>query len=754
MHTKKKLVLFFSPLFFIFFIVNSKAQISEGGVPYSFHDYRISDEIPFVKMPSVDNQVLINSENEASNKAEGFCFGKEFDVDYNLFNSGTWTELPNGDRIWRLGISSKDAYSLNLIFNRFYLPPTSNLFIYTKDKQYILGAFTEKNNLPDKIFATNLLPGGEIIIEYYEPQIVKGKGEIHLSTIVHGYKDFFFKGGKYGTSGSCHININCSEGSAYQTVKRSVALILNSSYALCTGTLINNTANDETPYFLTAQHCLSSKNPSKFVFIFGYETQNCDGTNGKNGFSISGATLIADGDNSDFALLKLSSVPPVSYNPYYAGWNRVNSAASSAVCIHHPSGDYKKISLCNTTLVSDHYDDYVEDTHWKVSSWNKGSTEGGSSGSPLFNSGKQIIGQLEGGTASCSDLEGYDLFGKFSYSWLNNNASSSYNRLKDWLDPLNTGVTTLSGYDPCIAKYQYDVAVKEIIYPSTSFCQYYIQPIITIENFGADTLTQLKIYYKLNDMVSFYDWTGVIPFKSSQTVTMPAMDVNDGNYKLTIWSSEPNQHTDENNQNDTLSTGFNYTKGISFISDIRTDVYPEETKWVLKDINGNIIAQNPSTLGIMTSYKDTLCLDTGCYDFVIYDTNGLNGMNGTGAGYYYIYLNNNLILSGIQFEMQDSIRFCIDSTSSIFEQKVINKTFDVTVYPNPTAATATIVLNNIPANETIRAVVYALDGKKIMETTLFKDKQEVDFSSLQSGLYIIKIHGKKYSSVQKLIIQK
>ena len=125
-------------------------------------------------------------------------------------------------------------------------------------------------------------------------------------------------------------------------VKRAVALILNVSSAHCTGTLINNTANNGVPYFLTANHCVINKNLARFVFIFGYETQYCDGTNGMNGFSINGASLVASGVSSDFALLKLSSAPPLSYLPYYAGWNRVNSPAMSAVAIHHPSGDYKK----------------------------------------------------------------------------------------------------------------------------------------------------------------------------------------------------------------------------------------------------------------------------------------------------------------------------------------------------------------------------------------------------------------------------
>jgi hypothetical protein len=68
-------------------------------------------------LPFVDNQTLL-TEEVAQISRETFVFGKEFEVDFNLLNSGVWTDLANGDRLWRLGISSKNAYSLNLIFNK------------------------------------------------------------------------------------------------------------------------------------------------------------------------------------------------------------------------------------------------------------------------------------------------------------------------------------------------------------------------------------------------------------------------------------------------------------------------------------------------------------------------------------------------------------------------------------------------------------------------------------------------------------
>ena len=145
---------------------------------------------------------------------------------------------------------------------------------------------------------------------------------------------------------------------------------------------------------------------------------------------------------------------PVSYAPYYNGWNRINSASPSGVSIHHPDGDIKKISTYTSALVSVTWFG-PPDAHWRVT-WTTttnglGVTEPGSSGSPIFDNNGRIVGTLSGGMSAC-DVGGAgpgtgpdkpDYYGKFSYHWLSNGASSSQ-RLKPWLDPDNT-VTTLDG---------------------------------------------------------------------------------------------------------------------------------------------------------------------------------------------------------------------------------------------------------------------------------------------------------------------
>ncbi len=246
----------------------------------------------------------------------------------------------------------------------------------------------------------------------------------------------------YGDSGSCNNNVNCPEGDPWQDHNRSVAMILTAGGSrICSGALINNVRQDQTQYFLTANHCLGGNN--NWIFMFNYESPGCSNQNGPTNQTVQGSILRASRSTSDFALLELTETIPSSYNVNYAGWSAVNTPPQDPVCIHHPSGDIKKISFDYDAGVSDGWSNN-DGSHWRIVSWEDGTTEPGSSGAPLFDDNYRIVGQLHGGQASCS-FNFNDYFGKFSASWDWGNNSSS--RLKDWLDPDNTGTLILDSYD-------------------------------------------------------------------------------------------------------------------------------------------------------------------------------------------------------------------------------------------------------------------------------------------------------------------
>jgi V8-like Glu-specific endopeptidase len=360
--------------------------------------------------------------------------------------------LDNGDRVWRIRLKSEGAYSLNFTFSRYLVPEGAELFVYTPDKSFKLGAFTYKNNKSYGTLAVAPLPGDEIIIEYYEPEDAEFKGELKIGTLGHDYLDIFkLKDGQFGVSGDCNIDINCPEGNDWQNVKRSVCRIVSNNSGLCTGTLVNNALQNQEPYILTASHCFEgNKTPENSVYFFNYESPSCNGVDGSVNQTISGSTLVAVKDKDlgylDFALVKLSSNVPSTYKPYFAGWDSRGTVPNNTTCIHHPWGDVKKISQDFDVAESSTYVGYGYDPNsfWRVNNWNRGTTEGGSSGSSLFDENGRIVGTLTGGEASCN-VDSCDYFQMFAVSY--NKYNDASNQLQQWLDPANTGIAYLNGYD-------------------------------------------------------------------------------------------------------------------------------------------------------------------------------------------------------------------------------------------------------------------------------------------------------------------
>ncbi|MFH1701074.1 MAG: trypsin-like peptidase domain-containing protein [Candidatus Zixiibacteriota bacterium] len=426
----------------------ASAQLSQGGMPVSFKypALKAQSAVPTESMPDFDIEYFLTE--DSIEQAEGdipFRFGVPFDVNLNLDNSGVWEDIPNGDRLWRLRIESSGAYSINLIYDDYWLPEGAQLFIYNESHDGVIGAFTNTNNKDHGMFASMPVKGDVCFLEYYEPDAVAGQGRISISRVIHAYKDIFkfFQAG-FGGSGSCNINVNCPEGDNWKKDSRAVAMIiLASGTRLCSGALVNNVRYDGTPYFLTADHCLGME--STWIFMFNYESPDCTNIDGPTNMTLQGSTLRANYPPSDMALVEISETPPAGYGVYFAGWSNLDQSSQTSTAIHHPSGDIKKISFDYDSLTSTEYGELAGETHWRVADWDLGTTEGGSSGSPLFNPEHQIIGQLHGGYAAC-DNDDPDWYGKFSYSW--NTGSQPDEQLAYWLDPDNTGLISMIGFDP------------------------------------------------------------------------------------------------------------------------------------------------------------------------------------------------------------------------------------------------------------------------------------------------------------------
>jgi hypothetical protein len=459
-HLKHKSFLFFI-VFILFASFSAFCQIDRGGVPRSFSlpDYQKS-KLQSVDIPAPDFKVISNEDLEDVRLEKAYRVGVEIPVSFSSLTDGDWIETNDGGRLWRLSLKCSNAKAIGLNYSNIRLSQDCDMFVYTPDHTIVIGAFTKNELGYGNIFATRPISGDEVIIEVFEPKSCRNKSIVEISGISYLYRGFV--PGLKSTSGSCEVNINCEEGANWQTQKRGVVKLytkVNSNYYWCTGTIMNNTKQDFSGLLLTASHCskdysgsFSSDNDLlQWIFYFNYESPGCI-TSGGQEYTVVGAQRLAvstvtDELGSDFLLLKLASQIPASYNPYYCGWDIESQNSNSGVGIHHPNGEVKKISTYTTPIATGTWGS-IPNTHWIVK-WaattnGHGVTEGGSSGSPLFNEEKRLIGTLTGGASGCSDLTGEDMYGKISYSWISNGLTSD-RQLKPWLDPENTGRLWMPG---------------------------------------------------------------------------------------------------------------------------------------------------------------------------------------------------------------------------------------------------------------------------------------------------------------------
>ena len=554
----------------IFIIVlcwqNTVAQIIQKGNPRFLDESKI--EIPIIILQDFDLEELLQEDEQ--HKLSGFKslrFAININLDVNIKKEGFCKVNSNGDKIWYLKIKSSGAYSLGLLFDYYRLPVGAELFVYSADKKHIRGTFTYINNKSNYILPIAPVKGDEIIIEYYEPKDIDFKGEIHLSSVAHDYKNIFNyfikESAGFGASGECNININCEDDELWQTLKHSVCKITYNGRA-CSGALINNTRHNGDPYFLTANHCIDNAfDASSAVFYFNYESPDCTNEDGQLDQTISGSTIIATPPSKtlDFTLLELSIKPPSSYKPYYAGWNRDVSDPLAVTSIHHPKGDIKKITKSfDGATTSDYGEEYNEFTHWWIDAWDEGTTEDGSSGSPLFDQNGLIIGDLSGGSANC-DFNFNDYYQQFYHSW--DNYSDINCQLKNWLNPKNSGVISISGYQPfdtipshlraSVVDTVINLWWNETIDSSNVECHYIYRNASKIDStdktFYSDTQAYKNIAYQywvtakyVSPIVYESDSSNIINVRTMNPITLPFGEDFEGKVSLPeLWYEEKSE---------------------------------------------------------------------------------------------------------------------------------------------------------------------------------------------------------------------
>lgn len=463
-------------------------------------------------LAAIDAKSLVAEERQRAKDARQprpFRFAVSEKTSLNLQNSGTWQDVADG-RIWRLVIQSPGALSLNLGITRFDLPEGAKLWVYDPGRKRVDGPYTAQHRSLHGRLWTPVIDGDEIVVELFTPSR-SSAAAILIGQVGKGFRDFS-KDGADKSHGACNNDVICPEGDPWRDQIRSVARYTIDGTFVCSGQLMNNVTLDFTPYFLSANHCdVDATNDDTLVFYWNYESPNCgDLGGGSLADNQTGAIFRASHAPSDFLLVELSADPDASSNVFFSGWDANGTAAASTVGIHHPSGDVKSISFNTNAVTSTAYgSDTVSAgaNHWKVDDWEDGTTEGGSSGSCLWDAAtKRCIGQLHGGEALCSVPDGSDWYGKLSVSWTGGGTSST--RLSDWLDPDDTGTLALDG-DPHITTldgthYDFQGAGEFVALRASSGAEVQVRqdPIATTFNPGPNPYTGLATCVSLNSAVA------------------------------------------------------------------------------------------------------------------------------------------------------------------------------------------------------------------------------------------------------------
>lgn len=526
--------------------IHVNAQISQGGTPVSFSTSGLSKIIDtrVVESPDMEQIIMEDMENDGFGKA--YRVGVILTVNLNPHNSGTWETLPDGNLIWRLQIDMDGAEAANLYFDRFVLPTGARLYVYTPDRSYTIGAFTEFNNHESGLMATQMIPGGSAIVELYLPFYQQNNFELEINEVGYNYRSTGFQTADKADL-SCMVNVKCPTASTWQSQVNGAARVqirIGSANFLCSGSLVTTTLNDCKPYFLLADHCAyntsyaTAANLNQWVFNFNYQASTCEGTTGSTTQSLTGCSLKAHDtygstqNGSDFYLVLLNNTVPSTYQPYYNGWNKTTTAATSGASIHHPEGIIKKFSLYTTALQN-----YT--THWRVvwanqPGYGHSVTAQGSSGSPIFDQNKLIVGTLTGGLSFCTNPTEADYYGKFSYHW-QSNGSTSDKQLKPWLDPINANPNTKTGvnFNACSG-----VDVEELMAPNLNI-NLYPNPAsevvyMTFEN-----------YYFENGIIRVFDILGnivasVVIHTFTEEIMIPVQHLSNGLYIINANNSDHN----------------------------------------------------------------------------------------------------------------------------------------------------------------------------------------------------------------------
>jgi hypothetical protein len=313
-----------------------------------------------------------------------------------------------------------------------------------------------------------------------------------------------------------------------------------------------------------------------------------------------------------------------------------------------------------------------------------------------------------------------------------------------------------------------DAAIEKVLSPNTAQMWGRMNPIcanpaIVIKNNGSTDLTSLTITYGINGATqSIYNWSGNLHFLETATVVLDTFTWMQGASKFTVSISNPNSGTDQYAYNNTISTPFTYVPVMpsTFFIELKSNNYPAENAYELKDDAGNLIFSR-NGLTANTTYRDTLTLGNGCYEFRLTDSgeDGLTWWANTGQGSgsirfrsattSQVYKNFNSDFGGEVY-----MQFTVGLTSSV-DDYVFVKHSELKIYPNPATDFVNIDFD-LPSRQNVSVEITDIYGKTISSYSFDNKIAEsiiVPVNTIESGLYFVTLRTRDDLITKKLVVQ-
>ena len=393
----------------------------------------------------------------------------------------SWKTLFDGSRVAAFSVSSPDAQAIRVGIDVADLPEAAEIRFFSSKNSESFGPFTVKSIRAQPtgggandtastatLFWSPVIEGETAEVEIDLPASVESGFAIRVPKIQHLAYSLQYPDEKrlsdIGESESCNIDIKCHDTVPSNLSAAVAKIIFNDSTATyaCTGTLLNdNDSSSWIPYFITANHCLSSQTVANTIDSYWFfERATCGGPDPTSVTHFTGGgDLLNTGTNSDFSFLRLRNTEIGSLSGIqFAGWSTLDPTGKTVVGIHHPQGDLKKWSQGVASGYAPlGFSVDGSGSHILVK-WSQGVTEIGSSGSGLFaitgeqNNQQLFVGNLHGGSSSCSSPTAPDWYGRFDLTfpaisqWLKSSSGSSAYLESPQQDSFASGVGLIRGW--------------------------------------------------------------------------------------------------------------------------------------------------------------------------------------------------------------------------------------------------------------------------------------------------------------------